>query len=106
VSLLNQANSAWLHARILLRQSAFTTGMAAKEASIPALQNFTCATPPRSNQPLLCRACRQATCKREEHTLMMPFLALVVLVQFFAAARPLKIQIFGGDEKRRGEGYS
>ena len=37
--------------------------MVVKEASIPTLQNFTCATPPGSNQPLLCRACRQATCK-------------------------------------------
>jgi len=37
--------------------------MVAKEASIPTLQNFTCATPPGSNQPLLCRSCRQATCK-------------------------------------------
>jgi len=35
---------------------------------------------------------------------MMPFLALVVLVQFFAAARPLKIQIFGGNEKRKEGG--
>src|SRR5262249_43115385 len=48
---------------ILLRQSAFTTAMVVKEASIPTLQNFTCATPPGSNQPLLCRARRQATCK-------------------------------------------
>jgi hypothetical protein len=35
---------------------------------------------------------------------MMPLLTLIVLVQFFAAARPFKIQIFGGGEKRKEGG--
>jgi hypothetical protein len=34
---------------------------------------------------------------------MMPFLTLVMLVQFFAAARPLKFQSFRGDEKGKEE---
>jgi hypothetical protein len=35
---------------------------------------------------------------------MMPLLTLVVLVQFFAAARPLKFQNFRGEGKKRERG--
>ena len=34
---------------------------------------------------------------------MMPLLTLVVLVQFFAAARPLKLPNFREDEKGKGK---
>jgi hypothetical protein len=68
-----------------------------QEFRFPALQNFTCPTSPGSNQPLLW----QATCKETGVILMMPFLTLLVLVQFFAASHPLKSWHANGERLAR-----